>query len=435
MISYLEQNNVHRLDLGKIAWRMKDLDFFDATLELLARRHAYHPVLWSYGIHHNRLTRIQEYLRTNDGFLRRLGDHVDCTLAAVDPVERHWRQHLEYTPLVNARAHRLGSDRKIVNGALRNQYVGLMNVLRYKTEPNNEDALDAAYYLFLQDRVAEALTWFDKVDVKSLPSNLQYDYMRCYAAFYRGRPEQAAKIAAQYADHPVDKWRERFAAVTAQVAEIDGAQVAESDREEDDRDSLQDQLASTEPALELKVENREAVLTFQNLQEVTMNLYEMDLEFLFSANPFVESSAERFSVIRPNYSTVVQLPSEGDVHRFELPEEFAGKNVLVEAVGSGRRVAQAYYANELKVQLVEQYGRLEVRHAETGRPLPNVYVKVYARTPQGDKFFKDGYTDLRGKFDYTSLNTDDLGNASEFAVLVMSEEHGAVVRTAVPPQQ
>jgi hypothetical protein len=435
VISYLEQNNVHRLDLGKIAWRMKDLDFFDATLELLAQRHAYHSVLWSYGIHHNRLTRIQEYLRTNDGFLHRLGDHVDCTLAAVDPVERHWRQHLEYSPLVNARAHRLGSDQKIVNGALRNQYVGLMNVLRYKIEPNNEDALDAAYYLFLQDRVAEALTWFDKVDAKSLPTDLQYDYMKCYAAFYRERPEQAARIAAQYADHPVDKWRERFDAVTAQVAEIDGAQVAESDREEEDRESLQDQLASTEPALEMKVENREAVLTFQNLEEVTMNLYEMDLEFLFSANPFVESSAERFSVIRPNYSTVVQLPSEGDVHRFELPEEFAGKNVLVEAVGSGRRVAQAYYANELKVQLVEQYGRLEVRHAETGRPLPNVYVKVYARTPQGDKFFKDGYTDLRGKFDYTSLNTDDLGNASEFAVLVMSQQHGAVVRTAAPPQQ
>jgi len=435
VLSYLEQNNVHRLDLGKIAWRMRDLDFFDKTLELLVKRHAFHPVLWSYGVHHNRLQRIQEYLRSNDGFLRRFGDYVDCTLAVVDPVERHWRQHLEYSPLVNARAHRLGRDRKIVNSAFRSEYVGLMNVLRYKAEPTDEDSLDVAYYLFLQDRVAEALKRFDAVDAKNLPSKLQIDYMRCYVAFYRERPEEAAKIAARYADHPVDKWRERFAAVTAQVAEIDGAQVAESDREEDDRESLQDQLASTEPALQLKVENREALLTFQNLDEVKVNLYEMDLEFLFSANPFVESSAERFSVIKPNYSTVVQLPEEGDVHRFELPAEFAGKNVLVEAVGAGRRVAQAYYANDLKVQLVEQYGRLQVRHAETGQPLSKVYVKVYAQTPQGAKFFKDGYTDLRGKFDYTSLNTDDIGAVSQFAVLVMSEEHGAVVKTAKPPQQ
>jgi len=435
VISYLEQNNVHQLDLGKIAWRMSDLDFFDKTLELLAKRHAYHSVLWSYSIHHNRLERIQEYLRSNDGFLRRFGDYVDCTLAVVDPVERHWRQHLEYSPLVNARAHRLGRDRKIVNSAFRNQYVGLMNVLRYKTELTDEDSLDVAYYLFLQDRVAEALKRFDAVDVKNLPSKLQVDYMRCYAAFYRERPEMAAKIAAGYADHPVDKWRERFAAVTAQVAEIDGAQVAQSDREEDDRETLQDQLASTEPALQLKVENREALITFQNLEEVKMNLYEMDLEFLFSVNPFVESSAERFSVIKPNFSTVVRLPAEGDVHSFELPDEFTGKNVFVEAVGAGRRVAQAYYANDLKVQLVEQYGRLQVRHAETGEPLSKVYVKVYAKTPQGAKFFKDGYTDLRGKFDYTSLNTDDMGAVSEFAVLVMSDEYGAVVKTAKPPQQ
>jgi len=62
-------------------------------------------------------------------------------------------------------------------------------------------------------------------------------------------------------------------------------------------------------------------------------------------------------------------------------------------------------------------------------------VKVYAQTPQGAKFFKDGYTDLRGKFDYTSLNTDDIGAVSEFAVLVMSEGHGAVVKTAKPPQR
>ena len=222
VLSYLQQNNVHRIDLGKIAWRMSDLDFFDKTLELLVGRHAFHPVLWSYGIHHNRLERIQEYLRSNDGFLRRFGDYVDCTLAAVDPVERHWRQHLEYSPLVNARVHRLGRDRKIVNGAFRNQYVGLMNVLRYKAEPTDEDSLDVAYYLLLQDRVAEALKRFDAVDAKNLPSKLQIDYMRCYVAFYREKPGEAAKIAARYADHPVDKWRERFAAVTAQVAEIDG---------------------------------------------------------------------------------------------------------------------------------------------------------------------------------------------------------------------
>ena len=111
-------------------------------------------------------------------------------------------------------------------------------------------------------------------------------------------------------------------------------------------------------------------------------------------------------IIKPNRSDGVRLPTLGDTHAVGIPEEFDGKNVLVEVLGSGRRAAQAYYANNLKVQLVEQYGRLQVRHAETNRPLSKVYVKVYASTPQGTRFFKDGYTDLRGIVEHVHLNED-----------------------------
>ena len=44
------------------------------------------------------------------------------------------------------------------------------------------------------------------------------------------------------------------------------------------------------------------------------------------------------------------------------------------------------------------------------------------------KFYKDGYTDLRGRFDYTSLSTNELDFVKKFSLLVLSEEHGAVVR-------
>ncbi|MCO6048097.1 hypothetical protein NG895_29700 [Aeoliella sp. ICT_H6.2] len=435
VLSYLQQNNIERIDLARIAWRMRDVDFFKQTLELLAKRHVYNPVLWSYAIYHNQLDRIQQYLRTNDEFLRRFGERIDCTLVTVDPVERHWIQHLEYSPLVNARAHRLGRDRKIVNAAFGEQYHRLMNVLRYKSRLSEEDKLDVVYYLFLQDRIGEALEWFDEIDAEKLPTALQLDYLRCYVAFYREQPEAAEQIAKQYADYPVDRWRARFANVLSQIGEIRGGQVADSGGDEDQREGLQDELASTEPALEMKVENGQVQLTYQNLEQVTVNYYEMDVEFLFSSNPFVESDADRFGVIQPNRSDSVELPEQGDRHAVDIPQEFTGKNVLVEVLGSGRRIAQAYYANDLKVQLVEQYGRLQVRDDKTNKPLSKVYVKVYARTPQGTRFFKDGYTDLRGKFDYTSLNTDDIGGVSEFAVLVMSSDHGAVVLTAKPPQQ
>ena len=44
------------------------------------------------------------------------------------------------------------------------------------------------------------------------------------------------------------------------------------------------------------------------------------------------------------------------------------------------------------------------------------------------------HTDLRGKFDYASLNTSELDRASRFSILIMSDQDGALVREAKPPQ-
>jgi hypothetical protein len=71
-----------------------------------------------------------------------------------------------------------------------------------------------------------------------------------------------------------------------------------------------------------------------------------------------------------------------------------------------------------------------------GRSLPKVYVKVYSRLGDGGvKFYKDGYTDHRGRFDYSSVSTPEKQPIARFAILVLSEEHGALIREARPPQQ
>ena len=63
-------------------------------------------------------------------------------------------------------------------------------------------------------------------------------------------------------------------------------------------------------------------------------------------------------------------------------------------------------------------------------------MKAYARMNDGRvRFYKDGYTDLRGKFDYASLNTNEIEQVDRFSLLVMSEDQGAVVREARPPKR
>ena len=99
--------------------------------------------------------------------------------------------------------------------------------------------------------------------------------------------------------------------------------------------------------------------------------------------------------------------------------------------------AQAYYSNSMHVSVLEGYGQVTVTSPSTGLPLPRVYVKAYSRRRPGEcgQFYKDGYTDVRGRFDYASLNTDELTRVERFSILVCSDAHGCVVREAAPPKQ
>lgn len=47
---------------------------------------------------------------------------------------------------------------------------------------------------------------------------------------------------------------------------------------------------------------------------------------------------------------------------------------------------------------------------------------------------RDGYTDLRGRFDYVTLtSTADMSRVARYSLLVASREHGAVMLQAAPP--
>jgi hypothetical protein len=77
----------------------------------------------------------------------------------------------------------------------------------------------------------------------------------------------------------------------------------------------------------------------------------------------------------------------------------------------------------MDVRLLENYGQIRATESATGKALPKVYVKVYARLADGAvKFYKDGYTDHRGRFDYATVSTPEQQPIGRFAVLVLSED-------------
>ena len=464
VLAFLEKNNLERLDLERIAWRArKSASFFQKLIALLDARHVYSEVIYRYALLHNAPGPLREWLRHRDDFMAECGPYLASKLVTIDPVERHEYEHLEYSPLINQRLHRLGAENTIANPVLRGQYQALLRILAHKPQPEPADELNVVYCLFLQDRVAEGLARIAAIKADALPTRLQYDYLHCYAAFYEEKLPEARGIAAQYAGYPVDRWQKLFAEATAQFDEIEGKNAeAGQPSARPDREAQQSALAASEPGFEFKLENQAIALTWKNLPEVTVNYYLMDPEFLFSSNPFVSEDPGRFSIVKPAKTEVHRLPAEDSAAELHLPAEFAKSNVLIEVLGAGQRRAQAYHANTLKLTVAENYGRLEIRDQAGNKPVARAYVKVYARLRSGQvRFFKDGYSDLRGKFDYASLNAaedavssgtvsessnpgtldyqmlrpGELGSVEKLAILVLSDAHGAVVREVKPPAE
>lgn len=434
VLKFLGTHNPGRIKLNRIAWRMQNKIFFRAVVELLDQRHIYDNTLWSYAMKHNHLPALRQFLRHADRFVSRCGSYIDCKLLTIDPVVRKTYQHMEYSPLVNARAHQLGRAQQILNDRFGAQYHRLMKTLTYRPKLDDDDLMAVTYYLLLQDRTEQGMAFFERVNPDKLATRLQHDYITAYLDFFTDGTSTARRIASRYKNHPIDLWRQRFAKVLVRIDQIEG----KSDRTVDpgDRTQVQARLASTEPGFEFNIDTRHVTLNYQNVNKCRVNYYLMDIELLFSRQPFVQQYSSHFSFVQPNQTSTINLPPTKKTYRFALPAELANRNVMVEITGGGVTKSQTYFSNALTVQVIENYGQVRVARRRNDKGYPKVYVKVYARMKNGQvRFYKDGYTDLRGRFDYTSLNTNELDLVDRFSLLILSETDGAVVREAGPPKR
>ena len=432
VLAFLDRANLGRLELEKIAWRMRDRDAFTRVLALLDARHHYCDRLWAYALAHADPRRVAEWLRHQDKFVRPAGPALAGAVIDLDAVERGWHEHLEYAPLINARAHQLGARRQILNDALASQYRRFLEVVAHRDVPDADDRLAAVHYLLCLDRADDAIAALARVDPAALATRLQYDYVAAYAACFRGDLATARSHAAPWLQHPVDRWRHRFAALAATLDEAEGHGAAAA-QDLDSRDQRMDELAARQPALELAVEHGAVVLQHHNVDACQLRFYRMDIELLFSRQPFVQGDVERFSWIEPGATLAVTLAAAGRTP-VEIPAAMRGADLVIEAVAPGLRRSVTHYAHDLAAQLIQQYGQVRVLRASSQAPLPATYIKVYARQHGGAvSFYKDGYTDLRGRFDYVTLSTDDLDRVERFAILVHSDAAGATVLEAPPP--
>jgi hypothetical protein len=106
---------------------------------------------------------------------------------------------------------------------------------------------------------------------------------------------------------------------------------------------------------------------------------------------------------------------------------------MIELSSVSTKAFETYFSTSLKVSISESLGEVKVTDKD-GKCLNKVYVKCFARLKnQNVEFYRDGYTDLRGKFNYISLNSETLKDVEKFSLFVMDDNLGSSINESNPP--
>ena len=475
IIKYFENDIFNEEDIRNVFYLLKnDKDFYNNLINTLRKRGYFNPIVWSFGFHHKDETAVREYLKTNDSLKRDLGYDFTSTLYSYSDVDDAKIQpHLEYSPLYNARKHPFGNkgdknETNIANKEFNETYRHFIVDLLALKQLTIKEKLQLTYYLILQDRMDEALEMYKKIKPEEVNDNnnksykIQYDYINAYLDFCFGYPDFtiSKSICNKYKDFPLIHWREKFEEIEDELFEYEGKEKVSMNKistENEDKKALTKELREKEPKLSFTVDSKEGkiLLIHSNVNEINIKFYFIDLETMFTRDPKISeimnkdknkennsnsNMMESFGFVQANYSETIKIPKEkanknDNSTMYEIPKEYKNKNLFVEITSESIKLFDIYLSSNLFIVITESLGELKVIDNNL-KPTIKAYVKVYVELNNNSEvqFYKDGYTDLNGKFNYLALNTDQLKNSKKFYIFVSEEKQGAIIKECYPPK-
>jgi hypothetical protein len=395
-------------DLYYILWRLKDKAFYDRVIAILNDRLYFDEEVFSFAFYHRDQANIRRYLE-NSSTVQAVGPWLESPFLQVTAArDLNWFDQ-EFDPFINNRAHRLGMQDQLPLDLAKTHYISLLSLLCHKNELSADDQLQLCYYLLLQNRTEDAVNAFAKIDRAKLGQQLHYDYLQCYLLFSQQKPAEAKAIAAPYQKHPVRIWQQRFKSVIAQADEIAKPVIA--------ADQPESKQATNSFLTMAHKANGQMIFTHQGLKETDVQLYQVDMELLFTANPFLDQNKVLHHAIRPNKILNVKLT--GKETTVDLPNDYAQGNVIAAVESGSIQVLQNINSGKFAMTTNKPLGEIQVIEQSSNKVLPRTYVKVYARMSNDTvQFYKDGYTDLRGKFNFREHNNIDPVSVKHFSLLL-----------------
>ena len=436
-------------DLGKIFWMLKDKDFYKQLIEILKNKYIYEDNIWEYSTQNEDIDSLQEYICRNNNkeILKSIGHEYDLQYLKIDKTNNaHILNHLDYYPILKNRIFKLPKSKSILTVQLRDTYQDYVSYLITVPKINDYEYMRLCYYLILQQRIKEATIIYDKINKKNIIGNnltsleLQYDYLTAYLDFSNGFPkfEKARQITKKYKDIAISSWKNMFNEIEDQLNEYDGKINFDEEitKEEKEQSKKEKHKAESEEILNIELKDQEINIIYKNIDEFKVKYYLIDIEILFSRSPFVKKTKVDFDLVKSQKEEKIKVKNEPKENKYllKIPEELKNKNFYIEVSSGKKKENEIYNSSLLKYSIIESIGEIKVMTPEL-KPLPKVYVKCFCETNNGGiKFYKDGFTDLRGKFDYVSLNTDLVNEVKKFSILMVSKEYGNIIATCNPPK-
>jgi len=434
LLQFLESSpKVHTVDLAKIAWRMHETEMFLNVTQILRDRQIYNEILWAFSLKHYAANEMKEYLSMQERFLSLISpDLQTSSLTDFDAFDRQEFQVMEYWPLIPTRAH----SQAFKNTFFQAQYREYLKRCFYRSYSvlslNPADQMVGVYYFLIQNRVKDALDTFEKIDedAASEVSQMTYDYLRAYLAFSSGHVHEitkASELCENYLAKTLPPSKQaQWEGVHKYLQELKDPAFAD---ELFDPTTEADITSARAKKLECEVNSdRTLTISYKNVSSVEINFYRTDIELQFSTAPF-RKEHNAFNFVAPTEKMTIELDPNEKNHTFDLPVTLHDKCSIAEIIGSGFVISKPNYDNHLRIEISEALEQIRVFNKTSNKPIPKAYVKVYAQTPDAPegRFLKDGYTDLRGRFDYARVSSDEMKFCKGLAILVLTDSAGADV--------
>ena len=444
------KTKVLKENLHKILWLLKDKNFYMSLIQILKKKLFFYPEVFQFSIMHNDLETMKEYIEktNNKQIFKKIGKKFDL-LNLDETNNAHIFNHKDYYPILNSRIFKLPKAKNtILTKELRETYYKFISYLITLNEIDTKDLMRFCYYLILQQRIEEANIIFNRIDKTKISDiQIQYDYITAYLDLSFSYPnfDKARKIIKKYdGNFPIKNWNDMFNEIKDKLNEFDGKlniddNLIENNNEiKDFYDStkLNKEKAKKEENLDFEIKDNKLHILFKNINQIQVKFYLIDIEILFSRSPFMKKTNVDFSFVKPYLTDTIKINNElkETFIDYNIPEDLMKKNIYIEISSNNIKKYLTNYSSILKCVIIESIGEIKILSPDL-KPLPKVYIKSFCETKDNRiMFYKDGFTDLNGKFDYVSLNSDLINNVKKFSILINSDKFGTMIKQCNPPK-